>query len=106
MTEVFAASPQGPAPRRGSGFSPARVVGSLLGGAAWAGALAIGALLAVLVAFGLILVGAISAVVLAFAMAGVKARQGRSRSAGPEGVLEARHLGGHSWVAYGWDQSA
>ncbi|MDE2357011.1 MAG: hypothetical protein KGL69_09685 [Alphaproteobacteria bacterium] len=104
MTETFVApGPFPPSPRR-AGFSPTRAVIGLLGGLAWLGALVIGTALAVVVAFSLVVVAAISSVVLAFVLAASKARQtARARRDGDEGVIEARSIGGHSWVAYGWD---
>jgi hypothetical protein len=26
------------------------------------------------------------------------------RARRPDGVIEAKHLGGHHWVAYGWNE--
>jgi hypothetical protein len=45
---------------------------------------------------------------LALAGLALRARRtARARSrAAPDGVIEARHLGGHHWVAYGWNERA
>jgi hypothetical protein len=39
------------------------------------------------------------------AVAGVALRARRTARARADGVIEARHLGGHHWVAYGWNES-
>jgi len=40
---------------------------------------------------------------LAFTGLALRARRGaRARRREEDGVIEARHLGGHQWVAYGW----
>ena len=41
-------------------------------------------------------------VLLALAAAAVRARRTVRAPADPD-VIEARHIGGHSWIAYGWD---
>jgi len=40
------------------------------------------------------------------ALAGLALRARRTARARPraDGVIEARHLGGHHWVAYGWNE--
>jgi hypothetical protein len=43
-----------------------------------------------------------ASVLLVFAGLALRARRTMRRQAGD--VIEARHLGGGSWVAYGWDQ--
>jgi len=82
---------------------------SALGGLAWlAGALAwiaasvVGAFLALLVATALVVMSFMGLVVLALAGVGARARRAMRQSREP-GVIEARNIGGHSWVAYGWD---
>jgi len=59
---------------------------------------------ATVVVFGLVL----SALVALVALAVRASRLGRRKSGAPEddGIIEARHLGGHSWVAYGWNERA
>ena len=37
------------------------------------------------------------------AAATVRARRSLSHVAADPNIIEARHVGGHSWVAYGWD---
>ena len=41
-------------------------------------------------------------VVVALSAAALRARRTVRASVDPE-LIEARHIGGHSWVAYGWD---
>jgi hypothetical protein len=59
-----------------------------------------------------VVVGAVLLVVftalLGFAGLALRARrtaQSRAGLARNDGVIEARHLGGHHWVAYGWNES-
>ena len=43
-----------------------------------------------------------AAMLLALAGAALRARRTVRAPVDPE-LIEARHIGGHSWVAYGWD---
>jgi cytochrome c oxidase assembly factor CtaG len=72
--------------------------GSLAGLAAAATA----AVLAVFFAATMMVIAFMASILLALAAAAVRARRSVSRAADPN-VIEARHVGGHSWVAYGWD---
>jgi hypothetical protein len=66
---------------------------------AWAAAAAVGALMAVVFAATVVAVALIASVPLALSVAAMRAR--RSVRAAPEpDLLEARRVGGHSWVAY------
>jgi hypothetical protein len=74
-----------------------------LGGAlALAAASAVGAVLALVFATTLVVISFMGLVVLALAGAAVRARRSMREAPDPD-VIEARHMGGHSWVAYGWD---
>jgi hypothetical protein len=76
----------------------------ITGGVATLAALAIGAVLAVFAAATVVVIAVMATALLTFAAAARRAR--RVVRAAPDSdpaVLEARHLGGHSWVAYGWD---
>jgi hypothetical protein len=76
-----------------------------LGGAlATAAAAAVGAALAVVFAASLVVIALMASVLVAFAGLALRARRG-ARAADPS-VIEARNVGGHSWVAYGWDDHA
>jgi hypothetical protein len=74
----------------------------LLGLVATAAALAVGAVLAVFLTASLVVILVMGAVLAAFAGLAFRARRG-ARPADAS-LIEARHLGGHSWVAYGWDE--
>jgi hypothetical protein len=74
-------------------------VGSLAGLAA----AAIAAVLAVFFAATMMVIAFMASILLALAAAAVRARRSVSPAANDPGVIEARHVGGHSWVAYGWD---
>jgi hypothetical protein len=74
-----------------------------IGGAvASVAAIATGAVLAIVFAASLVVILLMVGVVLALAAAAVRARRTVATPADPD-VIEARNIGGHSWVAYGWD---
>ena len=66
---------------------------------AWAAAAAIGAVIAIVFAATLVVIALMASAVLALSGAALKARRAL-RAAGDPKLLEARHVGGHSWVAY------
>ena len=60
------------------------------------------AVLAVFFAATVVVVGVLGIALLGLGGFAYRAKKGLRR---PEpGVIEARNVGGHSWVAYGWDQ--
>ena len=74
-----------------------------LGGAlATLAAAAVGAVLAVVFAATVLVIGLMAAAVVALASLALRARKS-SRSPDPQ-IIEAHKVGGHSWVAYGWDR--
>ena len=74
-----------------------------IGGAlATAGALGVAAVLAVVFAASLVVIGLMATALIALGGLAYRARRS-TRPADPT-LLEARNVGGHSWVAYGWDQ--
>jgi hypothetical protein len=73
----------------------------LAGALATAVAAAVGAVLAVFFAASLLVIALMASVLVAFAGLALRARRG-ARADDPS-VIEARNVGGHSWVAYGWD---
>ncbi len=77
--------------------SPWRGVTWLIGGIA----ALVAATLAVLLALGFFLFAILTAVILTVkaAFAGVRVERPRREA----GLIEARRVGGHSWIAYGWD---
>ena len=69
---------------------------------AWIAAAVIGAVLALFFAATVVVILFMAAVLAALAAAAIRARRTVRAPADPE-LIEARHMGGHSWVAYGWD---
>lgn len=64
---------------------------------------AVGLILALVFAATVVVIGLIGGVLLALAGLAMKARRTARAKPSPDGVIEARQVGGHSWVAYGWD---
>lgn len=79
------------------------VVGWIGGALATVAALGLAAVLAVFFAATVVVVGVLGVSLLALGGFAYRARKGLRRTDDPT-VIEARHVGGHSWVAYGWDQ--
>jgi hypothetical protein len=91
-----------PLPLRVAPASPLRGLALLLGAVAWFGAVVVGALLAVFCAATVLVIAIMSSVLLGLTVAAVKVKDAMRGSAAP-GLIEARRVGGHSWVAYRWD---
>ena len=87
------------AARHGSALRSFAVLVGLL---ATAAAVVVAAILAVVFAATMAVIGVMASALLGFAGLALRAR--RTASARADGVLEARHLGGHHWVAYGWNE--
>lgn len=85
-----------------AGWSPSKGVAWVLGGFAWLAAAAIGAVLAVFFAATMVVIAIMTTALLAVAGMALRARR-TVRAGRASDILEARHIGGHSWVAYGWD---
>jgi hypothetical protein len=66
-------------------------------------AAAIAAVLAVFFAATMMVVAFMASILLALAAAAVRARRRVHAAVADPNVIEARNVGGHSWVAYGWD---
>jgi len=62
----------------------------------------VGAILAVFFAATVVVIALMSTALLTFAGFAMRARRTVRAPADPN-LIEARHVGGHSWVAYGWD---
>ena len=92
MVKEFAA-------RHGQGL---RSLAVLVGTLATAAALLVGAVLAVFFAATVAVIAVMASALLAFAGLAMRARR-TARRAEP-GLIEARHQGGHHWVAYGWNE--
>ena len=90
-----------------AGFSrpsrrPFAGLAQLAAGIATAAAVGVGAVLALVFAATVVVIGLMSAALIGLGGVAYRARRaGRRRE---DSILEARHVGGHSWVAYGWDQ--
>jgi len=84
------------------GRSALRGLAWFVGALASLAALAVGAALAVIFAATFVVIGLMASALLALSVAAFKARRTVRAPADPN-VIEARHVGGHSWVAYGWD---
>ena len=66
-------------------------------------AAAVGVVLAVVFAATIVVIGFMGSILLALAGLAMKARRTAKAKPHQDGVIEARRIGGHSWVAYGWD---
>ena len=91
-----------PTPSRSLMRGPFRSIAWLGGAIAWTAAAAIGAVLALFFAATMVAILFMAGVVVALSAAALRARRTVRASVDPE-LIEARHIGGHSWVAYGWD---
>ena len=91
-------------PANGSAF---RALGAVAGAVATSIAVAVTAVLAVMFAATLVVFGFMGAALLGLAAFALRARgkvAAAKAAAGDPALIEARHLGGHSWVAYGWNE--
>lgn len=80
---------------------------AMVGGAlATAAAVTVGAVLAVFFAATVVVIAVMSSFLLMFAGAALRARRTARARASANGVIEARNVGGHHWVAYGWNERA
>ncbi|HEY8617029.1 hypothetical protein [Phenylobacterium sp.] len=94
MVKAFAA-------RHGSALRSLAMVGGTL---ATAAAVVVGAVLAVFFAATVAVIAIMASALLAFAGLAMRARRTARAKARADGLIEARHLGGHHWVAYGWNE--
>jgi hypothetical protein len=88
------------AARQGSALRSLAVVG---GAVATAAAVMVGAVLAVFFAATVAVIAVMASALVGFAGVGLRARR-TAKARADNGVIEARHLGGHHWVAYGWNE--
>ncbi len=93
--------------RLGRSWSPGRSafasVAWIGGALAWTAAAVIGAVLTVVFAATMVVIALMSSALLAFAAVALRAKRTVRARVDPN-LIEARHVGGHSWVAYGWDE--
>ena len=87
------------APLRGAGVKGLAWIGGAL---ATVAALGVGAVLAVFFAATVVVIGLMALALIGLGGLAYRARN-VSRPKDPD-IIEARHISGHSWVAYGWDQ--
>jgi hypothetical protein len=88
--------------RQGSALRSLAVVGGTL---ATAAAVVVGAVLAVFFAATVAVIAVMASTLLAFAALALRARRtAKVRAAATDGLIEARNMGGHHWVAYGWNE--
>jgi heme/copper-type cytochrome/quinol oxidase subunit 2 len=71
-------------------------------GLATVAAAAVAAVLALFFAATVVVIAVMTSALVTFAGLALRARR-TARPRDPD-LIEARHIGGHSWVAYGWDQ--
>jgi hypothetical protein len=83
-------------------WGPVRGIAWIAGAIAWIAAAIIGAVLALFFAATVAVILVMAAVLVALAAAAIRARRTVRPPAEPN-LIEARNIGGHSWVAYGWD---
>jgi hypothetical protein len=82
-----------------------RSLGSLAGAVATSVAVAVAAVIAVVFAATLVVIGFMATALLGLAAFAFRGRHApASAASGDAGLIEARHMGGHSWVAYGWNE--
>ncbi len=84
---------------RGAGRSVLGALGWFRGGLARVAAAVVGALMAVVFAASVVVIAVIAAAPLMLSVVALRARRSVSAAADPD-LLEARRVGGHSWVAY------
>jgi hypothetical protein len=94
MVKEFAA-------RHGSALRSLAVVGGAL---ATAAAVIVGAVLAIFFAATVAVIAIMASALLALAGLALRARRTARVRNRADGLIEARHLGGHHWVAYGWNE--
>jgi len=92
------------------GFPGGRSLAALVGAVCTVIAAAVGAVLAVALAAGVVMIALMGGALLFLASLALRARRtvhssaaGTKTDLGPQ-LIEARHVGGHSWVAYGWER--
>jgi len=92
------------ATRPGSALRSLAAIGGTL---ATGAAVVLGAVMAVFAAATVAVIAVMASALLAFAGLALRARRmarARRQQQQQPGLIEARHLGGHHWVAYGWNE--
>lgn len=87
------------------GSSAWRGLAALVGGVATAIAVSAAAVIAVVFAATLVVIGFMATALLGLAAFALRGRRPAAAKASSDpGLIEARNVGGHSWVAYGWKE--
>jgi predicted lipid-binding transport protein (Tim44 family) len=95
MVKEFAA-------RQGAALRSLAAIGGTL---ATGVAVVLGAVMAIFAAATVAVIAVMASALLAFAGLAMRARRtSRARKRPQPDLIEARHLGGHHWVAYGWNE--
>ena len=82
-----------------------RSLATVAGAIATSIAVAVAAVLAVVFAATLVVIGFMATALLGLAAFALRARRSVAPATSSDpSLLEARHMGGHSWVAYGWNE--
>lgn len=89
------------AAHEGSALRSLAALGAAL---ATTGAVIVGAVLAVFAAATVAVIAIMASALLGFAALAMRARRKVRTRHRADGVIEARHQGGHHWVAYGWNE--
>jgi hypothetical protein len=84
--------------------SPLHKLAWIAGALATSVAVVIGAVLAVMFAATVVVVGFIGSALFGLAAFAFRGRKVGNPQAEDSGLIEARNVGGHSWVAYGWNE--
>ncbi|WP_454714966.1 hypothetical protein [Caulobacter segnis] len=82
--------------------SPLRNLAWIAGAVATSVAVMVGAVLAVIFAATVVVVGFIGSALFGIAAFALRGRKAKPKA--EDGLIEARNVGGHSWVAYGWNE--
>jgi heme A synthase len=89
--------------RTNKGFPGGRSLVALAGAVCTVIAAAVATVLALALAASVVVIGLMGGALLFLASLAMRARRTARADPGPQ-IIEARHVGGHSWVAYGWDR--
>lgn len=85
--------------------SALRGLAAVVGGVATAIAVSVAAVVAVVFAATLVVVGFMATALLGLAAFALRGRRpARAKASTDPNLIEARNVGGHSWVAYGWNE--
>jgi len=91
--------------RSNKGFPGGRSLVVLAGAICTVIAAAVATVLAVALAASVVVIGLMGGALLFLASLAMRARRTVRAKSDPDPLLlEARHVGGHSWVAYGWER--